>query len=286
MRFIDIDELWSEDLKAFDKKAKELLEQLRKLPPQERSKYISDHANWPDLKQKLSELSHGKCWYSECRSLGGDRDVDHYRPKGKIRRYLDWPESEVEPTHDGYWWLAFVWKNYRYSCRFCNTPRRSPDTDAAGGKWDYFPVRDEAARIHSECDVEDLEDEQALILDPTDADDVDLLFFDEFGRSRPRSTAKASWEYKRTLLSIKLLNLDHQDFVKARAKRAREIKALVARGEKAHRDLRKGDASARTRLRDIKAELKKMISPTADFSRFCEIVLRGYREHEWVDQMV
>jgi hypothetical protein len=286
MRYIDIDELWGEDVHAFDKKAKEFLTELRNLPPEERGKYISDHANWSDLKRKLSELSYDKCWYSECRSLGGDRDVDHYRPKGKIRRYMDWPESGIEPAHDGYWWLAFNWKNYRYSCRFCYAPRRSPDTNIAGGKWDYFPVRDEEVRIRYECDVEDLEDEQALILDPTHADDVDLLLFDEFGRARPRSTAKDSWEYKRTQLSIKLLNLDHNDFVKERAKRARQIKALVGRGTKAHRDLRNGNPSARTRLRDVKAELKKMISPTADFSRFCEIVLRGYREHEWVDQMV
>ena len=68
MRYIDIEELWSEDVGAFDKRAKALISELRDLPPEKRGKYISDHANWADLKQKLSELSHGKCWYSECRS--------------------------------------------------------------------------------------------------------------------------------------------------------------------------------------------------------------------------
>ncbi|MGY8705581.1 hypothetical protein RAD16_07530 [Bradyrhizobium sp. 18BD] len=286
MRFIDIDELWGEKVQAFEAKAGELLEKLREMSADQRNQYISDNANWSDLKQPLADLFHGKCWYSECRSRGGDRDVDHFRPKGKIRRYPSWPEVEANPDHNGYWWLAFNWRNYRYSSRFCNAPRRNPETESLGGKWNYFPVRDEAARVKDECDVELLYDEHAVILDPTDADDVDLLTFDEFGRPRPRSRDKDAWEYKRTILGISLLNLDHPDFVKERARLARQIKRLVRNGTKAHRDLRNGEPSAKARLRDIKADLKRMIDPTAEFSRYCEIVLRGYREHDWVDQMV
>jgi hypothetical protein len=286
MRYIDIDELWTEELQAFEATAQTHLQELRTLEPGARGQYIADNANWTQLKDRLAALSFGKCWYSECRSLGGDRDVDHYRPKGKIRRYPRWPETDAEPQHEGYWWVAFNWKNYRYSCRFCNAPRRNPDTDQVGGKWSYFPVRDENGRVHNECEFEDLEDEHPLILDPTDAHDVDLLTFDDFGRPKPRSQDVGSWEYKRTEQTILLLNLDHRDFVKARAKLAREIRSLVSRGAKAHRDLRAGDDGARARLRDIKASLKRMIQPSAEFSRFCETILRGYREHDWVDQMV
>jgi hypothetical protein len=155
-----------------------------------------------------------------------------------------------------------------------------------GGKWNYFPVKTETVRIRSECEAEDHDEECALILDPTDADDVDLLYFDQFGNPKPRSTAEASWEYKRVLHSIKLLNLAHRDFVRRRAQLGRIMQALVDRGNKAHRELRAGKQSARAMLREVKAELRRMTAPSADFSRFCQITLRGYRDSEWVDELV
>lgn len=286
MRFINIDELWPDAVEAFEKVAETHVAALRAMPPEQRADYIEKHANWSDLKGPLAALSHGKCWYTECRSTGGDRDVDHFRPKGKIRRCPAWPETDEKPEHEGYWWLAFHWKNYRYSCRFSNAPRRSPDADHAGGKWNYFPVREECSRIREECDIEDMDGEEALILDPTDADDVDLLSFDDFGRSKPRSSNKEAWDYKRTSISIDLLNLNHQDFVKQRAILSRRIRRLVIEGARAHRDLQSGDRKAKRSLRNIKAELKGLMHPSADYSRFCEIILKGYREHPWVDEMV
>ncbi|WP_342107372.1 hypothetical protein [Methylobacterium sp. SI9] len=286
MRFIDLDELWDGNVEAFENESDGLLAELRNKPANERGGFITDKGNWSDIKDALAELSNGKCWYSECTSLGGDRDVDHFRPKGKIRRYPSWPETAQDPGHEGYWWLAFNWKNFRFSCRFCNSRRTNPDTDLSGGKWDFFPVRDEVGRVHSECDIDELEDEEPLLLDPTDAYDVDLLTFDQLGVSRPRVLNKSSWDYKRAHFSIDLLNLNHSDFVKARAKLGRKIKRLVRQGVSAHREYREGDVRAKKRLREIKAELRRMIDRDSDFSRFSELVLRGYRDHDWVNEIV
>lgn len=286
MIYINLEKLWDAETQAFEENAQKLVATLRQLKTAQRSAFLEAHADWSSFKNKLASLSDGKCWYDECRSTGGDRDVDHFRPKGKIRRFPDWPEEDIEPAHDGYWWLAYHWQNLRYSCRFCNSARRDPETNESGGKWNYFPIKDEITRVRREAPLEDLEEEASIILDPTDADDVDQLMFDQFGHAKPRSTEKESWAYKRVALSIKLLNLDHSDFVKPRAKLGRHIKTLIDRGSRADRALQRGDGSARARLREAKAELKDMLLPQAEFSRFCRITLRGYRHIDWVDEIL
>ena len=61
---------------------------------------------WGEIKNELLEMSHGKCWYSEAPDAVSDWHVDHFRPK---KRALDEDKTE----HEGYYWLAFDWKNYR-----------------------------------------------------------------------------------------------------------------------------------------------------------------------------
>jgi len=61
---------------------------------------------WRELQDWLCEKSYGKCWYTEARDSISYWHVDHYRPKAKIKDL-----NNVE--YDGYWWLAFNWKNYR-----------------------------------------------------------------------------------------------------------------------------------------------------------------------------
>src|ERR1700730_11100098 len=82
--------------------------QLEGLPTaDERKAFINSKAAvWGEIKDKLLEMSHGKCWYSEAPDSVSDWHVDHFRPKG---RALD----EDKTPHEGYAWLAFDWKNYR-----------------------------------------------------------------------------------------------------------------------------------------------------------------------------
>ena len=69
------------------------------------------------MRSALRELFVNKCAYCESSLVGGDMDVEHYRPKGGV--------SEV-PDHSGYYWLAYDWENLVASCSFCNRLRREP----------------------------------------------------------------------------------------------------------------------------------------------------------------
>ena len=106
---------------AWLKKAHRLITGLEKITdPAKRAKFIDRHSDlWSELKPWLSELSHGKCWYSEAKEIYSFYDVDHFRPKNRAKQ-LDDTERE------GYWWLAFDWHNYRLCGGIGNRPNRDP----------------------------------------------------------------------------------------------------------------------------------------------------------------
>jgi uncharacterized protein (TIGR02646 family) len=130
----------------------------------ERKKIIDDNGDvWRDLKPTLRTIADTKCWYCETKADRSDNAVDHFRPKSY------------------YWWLAFDWKNFRYSCTFCNSRRRDPDSDQVGGKQDNFPLAGGSARATGPATVRD---EDPLLLDPFVYDDHRLIWFDETGLTK------------------------------------------------------------------------------------------------------
>jgi uncharacterized protein (TIGR02646 family) len=99
--------------------------------------------------QALDRMFHEKCAYCESayRAVGA-RNVEHFRPKGKVR------EAHLHP---GYWWLASEWTNLLPSCLLCNQRRRAlhfergmtpsdadrfflRETRSISGKGDSFPL--------------------------------------------------------------------------------------------------------------------------------------------------
>ena len=110
---------------------------------------------WSLIKRDLESLSFGKCWYCEARQIRSRMAVDHFRPKNNVKN--------VNPEHDGYWWLAFDVSNYRLSCTFCNSLVKDED-GTTRGKQDLFPLLDESARARTPDD--DLELEKPTLLDP------------------------------------------------------------------------------------------------------------------------
>jgi hypothetical protein len=72
-----------------------------------------DSAQWKPAKAALKQDTYGKCAYCEApTSVVAHGDVEHFRPKSI------------------YWWLAFCFDNYLYSCQICNQ----------SFKGDNFPV--------------------------------------------------------------------------------------------------------------------------------------------------
>jgi uncharacterized protein (TIGR02646 family) len=189
MRYIPLKEHDEPD-QAWIKKANKVLEDLKAAPDAEARKGIID-ANktvWGELKGWLLSLSHGKCWFSEAKDCFSHWDVEHFRPK-KSAKDLDGTE------HEGYWWLAFEWQNFR----ICgNAGNRKKGT--------FFPLREGCVR--ASCPDFDLRLEDPQLLDPIDGDDPNLLSFNFEGRATPAPGLEDEWDKKRVEYSVERFNLD------------------------------------------------------------------------------
>lgn len=196
MRFIELDGI--EPDQAWRDKAKALSDQLDAAATKaERDQIIdANSAVWGELKDWLTKLSKGKCWFSEARDVFSHWDIEHYRPK-KTARNLD------GSARDGYWWLAFDWRNFRICGNVGNRKK--------GG---YFPLRDgthQASAINRNVD-----DEFPYLLDPTRPEDPILLSFDENGDIKSSPDLDA-WNKARAEESIKRYKLrEHEPLMEAR----------------------------------------------------------------------
>ncbi len=145
MRHINPEQVYERIPSEWHQKAAEALERIRKLPAEKRSEEINNLSYiWTMLKDKLYEVSYGKCWYCETRDVRHDDEIDHWRPKNAV--------SECK-EHEGYWWLAFSWENYRYTCVHCNQVRTKDKSGRPdrGGKSTTFPLLNEQERVFGEC---------------------------------------------------------------------------------------------------------------------------------------
>src|SRR5436853_5023521 len=161
-------------------------------------------ALWRELAPRFRDLRNGKCWYSESRNPGSDKNIDHFRPKGGV---------EEDKAHEGYWWLAFDWRNFRYACQWCNQRRNDKANKTSGGKGEHFPLAPNSFRAYREtddCDNEDIE-----LLDPADPDDWKLLTFRPDGHPTP-AMPEGTREYLRAAISIEVYHLHCREFVDER----------------------------------------------------------------------
>lgn len=162
----------------------------------ERNAIIDRNAHvWRELKDWLLSLSFGKCWFSEAKDIYSYFDVEHFRPKKKARN-KDGSERE------GYWWMAFDWKNFR----ICgNVGNRKKGT--------FFPLRPGHCATSANRNTDD---ELCYLLDPIDQRDPDLLSFNELGDAISMPSCGA-WDRDRVKESIDLFKLNgHSALVEAR----------------------------------------------------------------------
>lgn len=188
-------------------RASKALEEVRQAAAADRAALINKKkVIWSDLKEILMTHSETKCWYCESTNVGADNAVDHFRPKNSVK-------LEGGKTHGGYWWLAFDWENYRFSCSFCNSIHSGPDGPA--GKQDHFPLVKEETRVWDETGR--ISEELPVLLDPLNADDCLLLTFDDTGQAVPvvdRDTDPV--KHARARDTIEILNLNHKTLLNAR----------------------------------------------------------------------
>lgn len=281
MRYVPTNRLRQVITPAWEEKAREAYEKAKAATTErERAEIINSCSDvWGSLKEALKEVANNKCWYCESSAHRMFGDVDHFRPKNQIKPY---PPDPTSPLLPGYWWLAFCWRNYRYSCERCNRPR----------KGSRFPLLDLTKRICNECDYEDLLAEEPVLLDPTDPDDPALLTFDRNGKALPAyDKEECPDEYQRASISILLYDLNHQGLVdQRRYEICVKVRELVRRVDWNSARLRKdkSDIAARSAVKEATTELKNMAHESAQYSATAQAVLKSFwiPEREWIKRLL
>jgi len=214
-----------------------------------------------DLKTLLMTVSFGKCWYCEQNvAERADNAVDHFRPKGRVAE---------DTSHEGYWWLAFDWENYRFACTFCNSARLSDD--GSGGKQDHFRLWSEDSRARTPDDL--IDREQPLLLDPFQPDDPGYLTFEQDGRAVPTYAKDDDrFLYESASESIERYHLNRQWLRENRQTLMAKLDEMLSDAEKAYRlfnDKRTGSDETRQAHRNTyRVALKGLRSSIADGAEF------------------
>ena len=114
-----------------------------------------------EVKDALLAIHNGKCCYCEKRAERRELQVEHFRPKRAVRQL----PGDVE-ERPAYFWLAYSWDNLFLACAACN-----------GKKSTTFPLEDPGQRARSHH--ADLANERAELVDPTEDDPRDHIYFEE-----------------------------------------------------------------------------------------------------------
>ncbi len=277
MRYINPKDVEANLPDGWEDKAQNAHEEVKGLCGKERAKAINDKSDvWKELKDVLKNASDGKCWYCESRQERSDNAVDHYRPKNRVAKC---------PDHEGYWWLAFEWSNYRYSCTFCNSRRVDKSHGTEGGKHDHFPLWDENKRALTEND--DANAEQPLLLDPMCPADPLLLWFDEEGQAVPRMRADSHpFLHERAAVSVELYHLNQVDAVERRKILAKRIKGLVKNADYYFTKYDQVDEVGKKGFSETLEELYNAMDDTTPYSAAARATLMGLRGESIIPDLV
>jgi len=227
--------------------------------------YVRNNDGWGLLKDWLSNLSFGKCWYCESKSARAPMDVDHFRPK-----LLVTVDGVKVTTHKGYWWLAYDWMNFRLSCQRCNRPFTT-SFDLVAGKRNEFPLRDETTRAHGP--VDDVSLEQPRLLDPCQLEDVSLLAHCLDGNVQPKAD-EGTWEWARADYTITQLGL------------ADGRLAEDKRGSWQSWSLLLGCFGNQAPPAEILDGFRRLLDERTEFSAYLTAALRTHRDKTWIESLL
>ncbi|WP_019458581.1 HNH endonuclease [Acinetobacter sp. GG2] len=217
-------------------------------------KKVASSKVWRDFYDLLPDSLKRKCWYCEAEEIRSDMPIDHFRPKNKV---------EDDELHEGYWWLAFDWENYRCACTFCNSRRVFDETE--GGKACRFPLENPEERAFTPADQIKLNNERPYFLDPFNLDDEKLLWFDNDGLpiASPSATPEQQTKVEN---SIEIFHLHEKKIARARNLIRLEVNRQVTK-------IKNNDD-----VKAAKARLRRMVDNTEMLSRAAIVYLRAHRE--------
>lgn len=248
---------WREKIKA-------VVEALRQATtPEDRKKIIGENSLlWgkEGYRRFVPKNLLEKCWYCEIKIERADVHTDHFRPKNAV----------IEcPDHEGYWWLAFNWENYRCICGFCNTRRILLESE--GGKGCHFPLINEEKRVRNE--LGNIDDEEPILLDPFHSSDWKLLWFDQDGQPIAKPDIEEA-SVNRVNNTIDIYHLHDRTLNRKR----NDIRLKV---EENIRKLKSG-----TDVEEVKQNLMRMVSDQAELSKAAIVYLRNHRSLEAVKDII
>lgn len=211
----------------------------------------ANQKHWSELKTWLESLNHQKCWFSDTKDKFSYYEVEHFRPKSKLRR------KKRSPKEDGYWWLAFAWRNFRVCGKVGNIK-----------KGIFFPLQPNSPI--SKYKGLSTDNELNTILDPVCKSDTELVSFDETGSLVAVSDA-TSYETSRVEETVRLLHLDYPKLVEARKHTWSRCWDLI----KECREIAKEEIgpSEQSRIDDKKHELRRMVAPNEELSEVARACL-------------
>lgn len=232
----------------------------------QRSTYIKKHASWGVLKKWLARASEAKCWYCEAKSARAPFDVDHFRPKLGVT--VDGLELA---SHDGYYWLAYEWSNFRLSCQRCNRPEKD-DSGTLRGKANEFPVRDEAQRCT--LPANSLDAELPRLLDPCVEADCELLAHGLDGEVKPVANS-GTWEYHRARYTIDRLGFNEWHTPEAKKIPWQRIDQLIRLAE-----------MQPTVVPVIQQHLQEYLDQGQEYASFFRSAIGTHRDKAWVEVLL
>jgi uncharacterized protein (TIGR02646 family) len=230
-----------------------------------RSAYIKKHGSWGLLKKWLSSVSANKCWYCEAKSMRAPFDVDHFRPKLAIT-----VDGIKLAGHDGYYWLAYEWQNFRLSCQRCNRPEKD-DTSIPHGKANEFPIQDETVRCF--LPAGDANAESPKLLDPCREADCRLLAHGTDGEVKPIAQ-HGSWEYERARYTIDRLGFNEWNTPEDKRSRWQTLAILIAAADNI-------DGTSA-----LEAELHRYLSNDHEYSCFFRSAIGTHSDKAWVEALL
>lgn len=181
-----------------------------------------------DVKEALFEMHSGKCCYCERkRDETRELDVEHFRPKAGITD---------APIHPGYWWLAYKWDNYFFSCKKCNQEHKK----------NQFPLMDERTRAYTP--KANLEEEKPFLINPEKENPEEFIGFEWTKVWGVYVKSVGLDDELRGYTTIKLIGLNDGTIPEQRAEIVGILQELV---ETMHAAIKRGPASEVNRTAEL-----------------------------------
>lgn len=144
--------------------------------------YAVKDALYKKQRESIFACYWNKCVYCEgyYRLTAKEGDVEHYRPKGRIRdnskKIVRVDVGGKKQNHPGYWWLAYEPANLLPACAYCNRT----------GKLDFFPL--EPGSNYALSPGEEAQEKPTLVHPEIDNPDEHLKFDPSLGVLAPLTT--------------------------------------------------------------------------------------------------